>query len=105
MLDAEAQTRSADILQCLELRFPQSAGLAFKSDFFGVLPTHVTIEALDKVMKLFFADVRRRAASKISKTELPALKSARAAVDLVLFDQCVQIALDLGRVLIGIYLE
>ncbi len=72
----ETQSRDADLFQRFELRFLQRAGLALESDFFGILPTHVAIEAIDQVMKLLFADVRRRAAAEVSEAQLPPLKRA-----------------------------
>src|SRR5215475_866566 len=57
MLDAEAQSRDADIFQSFELRFAERSRLALESDFFGVLPTHMPVESVDEIAKLLFADV------------------------------------------------
>ena len=65
----------------------------------------MTIESFDQVVKLLFADVRRRAAAEVSKPQLPALKGAGAAVNLILLDQRVEIDLDLGGVLVGVDFE
>ena len=57
-----------------KLRFLQRAGFALKRDFFGILPTHVTVETVDQIVELLFADVRRRAAAEVGKPQLPPLK-------------------------------
>ena len=105
MFDTEAQPRDADLFERFELRFLQRARLTLEGDFFGILPTHVTIETIDQIMQLLFADVRRRAAAEVSEPELPPLKSGHAAVDFILFDQRVEIDLDLGCVLVRVDFE
>src|SRR5215510_1669539 len=105
MFDSKTKTSDADFLQGFKLRFSQRAGFALKGDLFGIIPAHVAVEPLNKVVKLFFADVRRRAASKISKPEASALKRRSPAVNFVFSYQGIEIVLDLSRILIRINLE
>src|SRR5689334_4801164 len=105
VLDAETETRHTDVFQRLEFRLVQRAGLTFKRDFFRVCPTHVTIQTLDEITQLPIADIRRRAAAEVSETKPTSLKRSGATVELVLFDQRVEIDLDLGSILVGIDFE
>src|SRR6185503_2060893 len=95
VFDTETQTRYADLFECFELPFLQRAGLTLKRHFFGVGPTHVSIESIDEIMQLTLADVRRRAAAEVREAQLATLKSRHTAVEFVLFDQRVEIDLDL----------
>src|SRR5262245_16285977 len=105
MLDAEAQSRDADLFQRFELRFAERARLALERDFFGVLPTHMPVESVHQRAKLLFADVGRRAAPEVGQPELPPLQCGHAAVDFILFDQRVEIDLDLRSVLVRVDFE
>src|SRR6185503_6813828 len=102
VLDSDAEPRDSDFLERFELRLSQSAGLAFESDLARVFPAHVLVQTFDEIMELLLADVRRRAAAKINKPELAALERIRAAVELILFDQRIEIAFDLRGVFVGI---
>ncbi len=57
VFDAEAEPGHTDLLQRLELRLSQGAGLALEGDLLGVLPTHVPVESFDQVVELLLADV------------------------------------------------
>src|SRR5689334_14092870 len=105
VFDAETQTRHTDRFKRFEFRFLQRPRLAFKRDFFRVLPTHVTIETIDEITQLLLADVRRRATAEVSEAKLASFERRRATVKLVLFDQRVEIDLDLGGVLIRVDFE
>src|ERR1051325_9686643 len=105
MFDTETETRDTDVFECLKLRLVNRPGLAFESDFFGVGPAHVTIKSIDEIAQLPLADVRRRAAAEVREAQLAALKSGHAAVELVLFDQRIEIDLDLRGVLVGVDFE
>src|SRR4051812_43158951 len=105
VFDAETQTRDADLLQRLQFRFLNRAGLTLERHFFSVLPTDVSIQTIDEISQLLVADVRRRAAAEVCKAKLPALKSGHATVELVLFDQRVEIDLDLRSVLVRVDFE
>jgi len=65
----------------------------------------VLIQSIDEIAQLFFADVRRRAATKICESKLPPCKGGHATVKFVLFDQRVEINLDFGGVLVGVDFE
>ena len=76
-----------------------------QSDLFRVFPTHVSIQTIDEIMQLLLTDVRWRAAAEVCKAKLPALERGHAAVELVLFDQRVEIDFDLGSVLVCVDFE
>src|SRR4051812_21434910 len=95
VFDAQAQSRDADLFQRLQFRFLNRPGLTLESDFLGVLPTDVSIQTVDEITQLLIADVRRGPAAEVCKAKLPALKRGHAAVELVLFDQRVEIDLNL----------
>jgi hypothetical protein len=105
VFDAETETRHADRFERFEFRFLQGTRLALERDLFRFVPTHVTIETVDEITQLLVADVRRRAAAEVSKAKLASFERRHATVKLVLFDQCVEIDLDLGSVLVGIDFE
>src|SRR4029078_5780339 len=105
VFDAETQTRHTDRFERFEFRFLQRPRLAFKRDLFRVLPTHVTIETVDEITQLLVADVRRRATAEVSEAKLASCKRRHATVKLVLFDQRVEVDLDLGCVLICVDFE
>jgi hypothetical protein len=65
----------------------------------------VTIQTLDEISELPVADVRRSAAAEVSETKLPSLNSSGAAVEFVLFDECVEIDFDLGSILVDVDFE
>ena len=52
VLDAQAQTRHADLFERLDLGFGQRARLAFERDFFGLVPTDVGSQAIDQRVQL-----------------------------------------------------
>src|SRR5262245_42307860 len=105
VFDAETQTRHADVFQGFQFRLLNRAGLTLERDLFSVVPRHVPVQTVDEITQLFLADVRRSAAAEISKAQLSSLKSGRAAVELVLFNECVEIDLDLGRVFVDVDFE
>ena len=109
VFDAETNTRHADRLQRLEFRFLQRTWLALESHLFGIFPAHVTIQTVDQIMQLLVADIRGRALRRgirvLSPRMLPPLKRRHATVEFVLFDQRVEIDLDLRSVLICIDFE
>jgi hypothetical protein len=105
MLHAQTQPRDADLLQRFQLRLAQGARFAFKSNFFGVFPTDVPVQAFHKVTKLLFADVRRRAAAEVREPKLPPLYSRHLAVEFILFDQRIQVPFNVGSVLVCVDLE
>src|SRR5678816_3409343 len=105
VFDTQAQTCHTDLFHRLQLRFLNRARFTLKRDFLRVLPTDMLVQTIDEITQLLLTDVRRRAATKISKAKLPSLKPEAAAVELVLFDQCVEVNLDLRRVLIGVDFE
>src|SRR6185369_8620091 len=105
VFDAETQSCHADVFQRLQLRLLNRTGLTLESNFFRVPPTDVTIQTIDEITQLLLTDVRRRAAAEVCKAKLPALKSRHATVELVLFDQRVEIDLDLGSVLVCVDFE
>src|SRR5215216_6457952 len=63
------------------------------------------IESFNKAIKLFLAYIRRRAASEVCEPELPTLKSARATIDFILFNESLEVKLYLGRVLVRVDFE
>ena len=65
----------------------------------------MAVEAVNKVVELLFADVRRRTATKVSKAELPALQSACAAVAFNLLNECVEIKFNLAGIFVRIDFE
>lgn len=65
----------------------------------------MVVEAVNKVVQLLFADVRGCTSAEVSKAELPALKSACAAVAFNLLDQCVKINFNLAGILVRIDFE
>src|SRR6185369_7436958 len=105
VFDTKTQSRDSDVFERFEFRFLDRARLTFERDFFRVRPTHVLIQSIDEIAQLFLADVRRRAATEICEPELPPCKGRHAAVKFVLFDQRVEIDLDLGGVLVSVDLE
>src|SRR3569832_446809 len=105
VFDAETQSRHADLFQRLQFRLLNRARLTLESNFFRVLPTDVTIQTIDEITQLFLTDVRRRAAAEVGKAKLTALKRRHATVELVLFDQRVEVHLDLRRVLVCVDFE
>src|ERR1044072_3931419 len=105
VFDTETESRYSDRFQCFELRLLYRAGLALESDLFSVLPAHVFIQTIDEITQLALTDVRRCAAAEISKTKLPPLKRRHAAVELVFFDQRVEIDLDLRSILVRVDFE
>ena len=105
MFDTETESRDSDRFQGFEFRFLYRARLALESDLFRVFPTHVPIQTIDEIMQLFLADVRRRAAAEIGKPQLPPMERRHAAVEFILFDQRVEIDLDLGCILVCVDFE
>jgi hypothetical protein len=95
VFDTQTETRHTDVFQRLKLVFVQRPGFALKRHFFCVSPTHVTIQTLDEISQLLLADIRRSAATEVSKPELSSLKSSCAAVEFVLLDQRIEVDLDL----------
>src|SRR5258708_3993814 len=65
----------------------------------------MTIQTIDQVVQLLFADVRRCAATEVSKAELPPLKGRRATKQLHLFDQSVEIDLNLVGIFVRVDFE
>ena len=65
----------------------------------------MAVEAIHQIVELLFTDVGRRAATKVSKAKLAALKSPRAAVAFKLLDECVEIEFNLTGVLVCIDFE
>src|SRR5688500_19810899 len=65
----------------------------------------MSVEAVDEVVQLLLADVRRRTATKVGEAQLAALKSMCAAIALHLFDEGVQIELNLAGILVRINFE
>src|SRR6266487_5898542 len=65
----------------------------------------MAVEAVNQVVELLFADVRRRTATEISKAELPALQGACAAVAFNLLDECVEIKFNLAGIFVRIDFE
>src|SRR5262245_24407700 len=63
------------------------------------------VESIHQIVKLLFADIRRRAAAEVGQPKLPTLQRGRAAVDFILFDQRVEIDLDLRSVLVRVDFE
>src|SRR5262249_33810662 len=88
-----------------EFRLLQRSRLALESYFFSIVPTYVTIETIDEITQLLVADVRRCATSKVSKAKLTSCKRRHATVKLVLFNQRVEIDLNLRSVLIRVDFE
>src|SRR5215217_2338939 len=105
VFDAKAQTRNADRFECFEFRFLNRAGLTLERYFFSVLPTDVSIQTIDEITQLLLTDVRRCAAAEVREAKLASLKRRHAAVELVLFDQRVEVDLDLGRVFVCVDFE
>src|ERR1044072_4897777 len=105
VFDAETETRHTDRFERFEFRFLQRSRLTLESDLFSIAPTHVTIKTVDEIPQLPVADVRRRAATEVSEAKLAPCERRHATVKLVLFDQRVQVDLDLGRVLIRVDFE
>src|SRR5215212_9336870 len=105
VFDAEAQPCDADGFECFEFRLLNRARLTLERYLFSVLPTDVSIQAIDEIMQLLLTDVRRCAATEVCKAKLPALKRRHTAVKLVLFDQRIEIDLDLRRVLVCVDFE
>src|SRR5215813_11864860 len=90
VFDAETETRHTDRLERLEFRLLQRSRLALESDFFCIVPTHVTIETVDEITQLLIADVRRRAATEVREAKLAPCERRHATVKFVLFDQRVE---------------
>src|SRR6185369_10894950 len=105
VFDAKAQTRHADCFECFEFRFLNRAGLTLERYFFSVLPTDVSIQTTDEIPQLLLTDVRRCAAAEVCEAKLASLKPRAAAVELVLFDQRIEVDLDLRRVLVCVDFE
>src|ERR1044072_7754629 len=105
MLYAEAESRDSNLFERFKLRFSQRARLALEGDFFSRLPAHVAVEPLYEMVELPFADIRRRAAAEVGEAQLPTLKSARAAIDFILFDERFDIKLDFSGVLVRVDFE
>src|SRR6185369_2871095 len=105
VFDAKAQTRHADCFECFEFRFLNRAGLTLERYFFSVLPTDVSIQTIDEIPQLLLTDVRRCAAAEVCEAKLASLKPRAAAVELVLFDQRIEVDLDLRRVLVCVDFE
>ena len=67
VFDTEAQAGDADLLERFELRFLQRTRLALEGHLLRVGPTHMGVEAVNQIMQLLFADVRRRAAAEVNE--------------------------------------
>src|SRR6185295_14068886 len=65
----------------------------------------MSVETVNQVVELLFADVGRRAAAKVSKSQLSSLKSAGAAVAFHLLDESIEIDANLFGVLVCIDFE
>src|SRR5262245_19201670 len=63
------------------------------------------VESIHQIVKLLFADIRRRTAAEVGQPKLPPLQCGHAAVDFILFDQRVEIDLDLRSVLVSVDFE
>src|SRR5215216_715051 len=98
VFNAEAESRDSNLFHRLQLCLLNRTGLTFERYFFRVVPTHVTIETIDEISQLLLTDVRGCPSAEIRKAKLAALKRGHAAVELVLFDQRVEVDLDLGSV-------
>src|SRR5678816_1838950 len=105
VFDTQAQTCHTDLFHRLQLRFLNRARFTLKRDFLRVLPTDMLVQTIDEITQLLLTDVRRCAAAEVCKTKLPSLKSGHAAVELILFDESVEVDLDLRSVLVCINFE
>ena len=65
----------------------------------------MTIETFDEVMQLLLTDVGRCATTKICKSQLTPLEGARTRVELCLFNQSIDVLLDLTGVLVCVDFE
>jgi len=62
-------------------------------------------ETLDQPVELLLADIRRRAAAEVGEPKLAPLKGRAAAVDLVIFNQGIEINFDLRGILVRVHFE
>ena len=105
VLDPQAQARDAEVAQQLDLALLQGAGLALERDLLGRGPGQARAQPAEELLELLAREVRGRAAAEVDEARAAAGDQGSAGVELELALERVEVAADLGRVLVGVDLE